>query len=374
MNRQNERVEDLTAHAKKQATKIETQNEKIKGLEARAEETKKFKTEIEKLEKESDSLKNAQNKELEYFNTRAEAKAQESVRKNKKIKSLETRAKKDAQEFDTRVALLAEKFKSTDTILQYVAKKIDLLQEDEEGRTPFHIAAMNGQTEIFKILIETNFTLDQEFKDRVDSLTEQFANTGHKIVKFLEKNFDLDQANESGQTSFYVAAKEGHIEILEFLEDQGANLNQPDLLGWTPIIAAIQEGHTEIVKFLAKHKDVDLDHADKTGCTAIHAAANNGLTEVVEFLATQDIDLDQADMYGHTPVYAAAVNGHTKIVKILLESGVSLDENLLSITEPKVIEQMISKAKEQIEEEEEEEENIYIFNEEEEEEEEAQKI
>ena len=58
----------------------------------------------------------------------------------------------------------------------------------------------------------------------------------------------------------------------------------PDDMGITPIYIAAYNGHTEIVKILATLTD-NPNAPDEYGFTPIHCAARNGCTEIVKILA-----------------------------------------------------------------------------------------
>ena len=53
-----------------------------------------------------------------------------------------------------------------------------------------------------------------------------------------------------GSTPLYLAACNGHIEIVKFLVPLTDNPNTKDVYGRTPMCLVAEEGHTEIVKYL----------------------------------------------------------------------------------------------------------------------------
>ena len=56
---------------------------------------------------------------------------------------------------------------------------------------------------------------------------------------------------KGGLPPIYLAARNGHTEIVKFLlADKVENPNAPLPNGWTPLHAAVRFGHTEIVKIL----------------------------------------------------------------------------------------------------------------------------
>jgi len=73
-----------------------------------------------------------------------------------------------------------------------------------------------------------------------------------------------------------------HLEVVEFLIDNDADVNTKCIHDRTPLQSAVQKGHLEVVKvLLANGADV---LADSKGNTALSMARSRGHTEIVELL------------------------------------------------------------------------------------------
>ena len=55
------------------------------------------------------------------------------------------------------------------------------------------------------------------------------------------------------QLPLHDACRRGHIEIVEYLVEHGANVNVSDNDGITPLHDACRGGHKEIVEYLVEH-------------------------------------------------------------------------------------------------------------------------
>ena len=91
-----------------------------------------------------------------------------------------------------------------------------------------------------------------------------------------------------------MAAAEGHVDVVRYLLEAGANINEiPD---------------NDEVR--------DYSHKGSTK-NALCAAASNGRVEVVKLLLDQGGDKSIKDSHGKTPLQLAEQNGHEECVKLL---------------------------------------------------------
>ena len=149
-----------------------------------------------------------------------------------------------------------------------------------------------------------------------------------QLKKAINEGADINAARDDGATPLYVAAKNGHSEVVQHLLAKGGiDVNEADNDGVTPLYAAAQEGHSEVVKHLLAKEDIDVNKADNDGDTPLYIAAQNGHLDVVKYLlAKEDIDVNKADYELATPLYAAAYNGHLNVIERLVENGADVNK------------------------------------------------
>jgi hypothetical protein len=118
----------------------------------------------------------------------------------------------------------------------------------------------------------------------------------------------------------FIAASNGHLEVVHALLEAKAKVDQADNDGWTPLFMAAQKGHFEVVRALLE-ANAEVDKADNDGVTSLFMAAQNGHLEVVHALLEAKAEVDQASNSGWSPLFVAAWAGHLATVAFLLERG-----------------------------------------------------
>tara|TARA_B100001248_G_scaffold262669_1_gene260660 strand:- start:62012 stop:63190 length:1179 start_codon:yes stop_codon:yes gene_type:complete len=188
---------------------------------------------------------------------------------------------------------------------------------------------------------------------------------GEDLKKSIaEAKFDLDyhDPDESNQTLLHMAAYSCYVELVQFLLEQGANVNAENKWGVRPLTYAAQhydeEGEALVDCLLAaganpnaKEKDgtalmhtiltdekltksflnflvskgFDLEIRDNDGWTPLHYAVNSGSRGYVKVLLSAGACIDAHDNEGRTPLHYAASNGVLDIAKLLRKRGASLE-------------------------------------------------
>ena len=117
-------------------------------------------------------------------------------------------------------------------------------------------------------------------------------------------------------TALRIASKEGHVELVEMLLNNGANVNAKNSYGVTALHIASREGHTDIVAMLLE-KGADVNAKSDGGYTALISASESGHTETVAMLLEKGADVNAKTNWGDTALIQASYYGHTEIVKLL---------------------------------------------------------
>ncbi|XP_070248665.1 tonsoku-like protein [Myotis yumanensis] len=113
-----------------------------------------------------------------------------------------------------------------------------------------------------------------------------------------------NRRNDVGETLLHRACIEGQLRRVQDLVRQGHPLSPRDYCGWTPLHEACNYGHLDIVRFLLDH-GAAVDDPGGQGCegiTPLHDALNCGHFEVAELLIERGASVTLRTRKGHSPL------------------------------------------------------------------------
>ena len=104
------------------------------------------------------------------------------------------------------------------------------------------------------------------------------------VILITERN-DFNATDDLGNTPLHYAAHKGHIDIVDYLVNNGADVNAKDGGGWTPLHWAAYRGHMHTVTYLLK-RNADVNAKNAYGWTPRCLADGNGRGHVVALLSS----------------------------------------------------------------------------------------
>jgi ankyrin repeat protein len=156
------------------------------------------------------------------------------------------------------------------------------------GRTRLHQAAVFGNADLARLLIELGADVDADYH---------------------------------GATPLTFAASKGGTAVITALLDHGADPNPLDVEGKTPLLRAVEVGAAAAAEaLLARGADAGVVEPE-TGEGLLHVAALSGSVDIVSALLDRGLPVDAADGKGKTPLYYAARYGHERVAGEFLAHG-----------------------------------------------------
>ena len=225
-----------------------------------------------------------------------------------------------------------------------IGKGVGVDRGDHDGKTPLHYAVRGGHRvgrvekyiEIIRKLIAHGAVVDQRDKTFMTPLHHACYETYHYRVilwQFFMYDLNYDSYYYLNYDSYYyewaLRHYRNHMEIIQLLIDEGADVDPLDKLSSTPLHYAARGGHTDIVRLLIQH-GADVNYEDASGQTPLHTACTsledeNPNIDAIQLLIDAGTDLDRGDHRGRGPLHIASHRGHTDVVRRLLDGGAIVD-------------------------------------------------
>ncbi|XP_071479624.1 uncharacterized protein [Diadema antillarum] len=225
-------------------------------------------------------------------------------------------------------------------VVEYLLmKEAEFREEKIAGLEPIHLASRIGNIRAVKFFVEKDESLvdapddkgwiplyhasDCDHPEVVQYLLQhrsygivEASRVGClAVLKYLisKKKAKFDEKDNTGQQALHHASAKGHVQVVEYLVSQGADITAPAKDGKTPLHMAAQSNYHAVVRLLLKctasiskiETATLVNHPDEDGHTPLHLAVKKGCTSVVELLLEYEADVNVKSHDGSCCLHSA---------------------------------------------------------------------
>ncbi|KAL6083417.1 hypothetical protein STEG23_013165, partial [Scotinomys teguina] len=193
--------------------------------------------------------------------------------------------------------------------------------------TPLMAASSGGYLDIVKLLLLHDADVNSQSATGNTALTYACAGGFIDIVKvLLNEGANIEDHNENGHTPLMEAASAGHVEVARVLLDHGAGINtHSNEFKESALTLACYKGHLDMVRFLLE-AGADQEHKTDEMHTALMEACMDGHVEVARLLLDSGAQVNMPADSFESPLTLAACGGHVELAALLIERGANLEE------------------------------------------------
>ena len=168
------------------------------------------------------------------------------------------------------------------------------IKDGDDLATSLIIAARDGKLDFVKVLLRYEANIEARGTIKIDGKVIEgctalwiAASNGHfDVVRLLiEQNAEVDGRTSNDSTPLRAAAVDGHLDIVRCLVENGADVNARNYLDSTPLMVTCYKGHLEVASYLVKH-GANINLQDNHGSSCLHDASKEGHVQLAcELLA-----------------------------------------------------------------------------------------
>ncbi|CAF1473995.1 unnamed protein product, partial [Rotaria sordida] len=205
-------------------------------------------------------------------------------------------------------------------------KKINLNFQDDNGMGPIHEAAVGGNVEILKLLIDNGTNVN--LKDNKGLRPLHYASWQGRtepVFILLRRGANVNEQSINGDTPLHLASQYGHNDIVQLLLFHQADPTIVNRRLLTSLDLACENGRFDVVNSLVQNSLCQrmILNSNEQICS-LHLAAKNGHTDIVRLLLLNGMDINRITINDGTALHVACRNGRYETAKLLLECGIDI--------------------------------------------------
>lgn len=227
-------------------------------------------------------------------------------------------------------AIKAEKFKKT---LNYACMRNDinavkeklkdckqtiLNKKGPDKKTPLHIACLNGNVEIVKLLVEAGADVKVKYHGQTPFALACMKGDMETVKYFIHKGEDVNEVMVRKEMPLHLISGSGNKEIMEYILERVNNINAVTSWKYSALHYAVEGDNVAGAKVLID-KGLDLEIVDKYKRSALSLACNRNKPEMVALLLENGANINSLGQSQITPLHIACKQGFIEVVRVLLK-------------------------------------------------------
>lgn len=147
-------------------------------------------------------------------------------------------------------------------------------------------------------------------------------------VRSLINPLTINSQTRHGNSPVYIAARLGHVNILNLLISANANINMVNYYGKSPLYIATLWGHKNVVETLLKNR-AEVDITDNARITPLMVAVKKNFTTIAKLLIYYGADVNHIAYGAYTPLICSIQTYNLNLMKYLIENGAKVSPSNL---------------------------------------------
>ncbi|XP_067669986.1 ankyrin repeat and death domain-containing protein 1B-like [Haliotis asinina] len=155
------------------------------------------------------------------------------------------------------------------------------------------------------------------------------ARKGHiDVVDLLVGNeADVTLVDGGGNNILHWACYGGHMAMVKHVVSKiKVDINRKGQNGRTPLMFSARQGKLAMFHFLVSATGQLPSEVDRDGNSILHLACKGGSVTIVDYILSHCVDIDNRGESGRTPFMVSAYNGHKELLDLLESRGADVTQ------------------------------------------------
>ena len=216
-----------------------------------------------------------------------------------------------------------------DTEVRSIPSGLKHMRRHSGGRTPMHWATFEGREDVVRLLLSHGANASSKSCLSRTPLQEAAMMQHLAIVKLLvEGGASVIAQDDQGYTPLHESVLGNRLDIVEYLLDNGAQPNVQSTgraRAASPLTLAIKQGSEDMARLLLS-RGASTHDTDSMNMTVLHAAVwKHDSKSLTQILLNAGAYIDAKDSIGETPLHKAGRKGHLSALQTLLAYSPNLE-------------------------------------------------